>query len=109
MDEVLRHRGRVVTQADVQFIRDLIEREPGASRRELSKKLCEAWDWRQPNGALRDMVCRGLMLSLHRVLSASVRDRVGSVWIGSWASHRRAAHGQEEEKEAGGAGSRRAA
>lgn len=66
MDEVLRHRGRVVTRADVQFIRDLIEREPGASRRELSKKLCEAWDWRQPNGALRDMVCRGLMLSLHR-------------------------------------------
>jgi hypothetical protein len=29
-------------------------------------KLCEAWDWRQPNGARRDMVCRGLMLGLHR-------------------------------------------
>lgn len=66
MDEVLRHRGRVVTSSDVLFIRELIERAPGASRRELSKKLCEAWDWRQPNGALRDMVCRGLMLSLHR-------------------------------------------
>lgn len=66
MDEVLRHRGRVVTRADVQFIRGLIERESGASRRTLSQKLCEAWDWRQPNGALRDMVCRGLMLSLHR-------------------------------------------
>jgi hypothetical protein len=28
--------------------------------------LCEAWNWRQANGALRDMVCRGLMLALHR-------------------------------------------
>ena len=45
--EVLRHRGRVVTTGDVQFIRELIAQECGASRRELSRKLCEAWDWRQ--------------------------------------------------------------
>jgi uncharacterized protein DUF4338 len=32
----------------------------------LSKKLCQAWNWVQTNGALRDMVCRGLMLELHR-------------------------------------------
>ena len=37
-----------------------------ASRRELSKKLCQAWCWVQANGSLRDMVCRGLMLELHR-------------------------------------------
>jgi hypothetical protein len=66
MDEVLRHRGRIVTQADVALIRDLIASQPGSSRRDLSKKLCEAWNWRQPNGALRDMVCRGLMLALDR-------------------------------------------
>jgi hypothetical protein len=28
--------------------------------------LCEAWQWKQANGALRDMVCRGLLLMLHR-------------------------------------------
>jgi hypothetical protein len=32
----------------------------------LSKKLCQAWNWVQPNGHLKDMVCRGLMLALHR-------------------------------------------
>jgi hypothetical protein len=32
----------------------------------LSKKLCEAWNWVQQNGQLRDMVCRGMMLELHR-------------------------------------------
>jgi len=29
-------------------------------------KLCRALNWVQPNGALRDMVCRGYMLELHR-------------------------------------------
>jgi len=32
----------------------------------LSKKLCEAWGWTQPNGTPRDLVCRSLMLELHR-------------------------------------------
>ena len=63
---VLKYRGRMVTGADVAFIRQLIAEHPTASRRALSKKLCEAWNWVQPNGVLRDMVCRGLMLALHR-------------------------------------------
>jgi len=61
-----RYRGRVVTADDVTFIRQLIAQNPGASRRRLSEKLCEAWQWKQANGALRDMVCRGLLLMLHR-------------------------------------------
>jgi hypothetical protein len=44
----------------------LIAAHAGASRRTLSTKLCEAWQWRQANGALRDMVCRGLLLMLDR-------------------------------------------
>ena len=64
--EILRYRGRVIDPGDVRFIRELIGAHPQASRKKLSKRLCEAWDWRQPNGALKDMVCRGLMLALHR-------------------------------------------
>ena len=66
MDVVLQHRGRPVTGSDVVFIRDLIATNPRSSRRALSVKLCDAWGWRQANGAPRDMVCRGLMLALHR-------------------------------------------
>ena len=39
---------------------------PELSRWKLSRELCEAWQWKQANGALRDMVCRGLLLMLHR-------------------------------------------
>jgi hypothetical protein len=62
----LKYRGRVVTAEDILYIRKLITAHPRASRRRLSQKLCEAWQWRQANGALRDMVCRGLLLMLDR-------------------------------------------
>jgi len=60
------YRGRVITSQDVAFIRQLVAENPAASRRALSAKLCEAWQWKQANGALRDMICRGLLLKLHR-------------------------------------------
>lgn len=66
MDEVLRYRGRIVRSSDVTFIRELVDANADSTRRQLSTKLCEAWNWRQANGAFRDMVCRGLMLALDR-------------------------------------------
>src|ERR1700693_1629975 len=61
-----RYRGRQISQEDILYIRALVERQPNESRRTLSTKLCEAWQWRQANGALRDMVCRGILLMLER-------------------------------------------
>ncbi len=66
MDCVLRHRGKNISSAEVAFIRQLIAANPSLSRRKLSTKLCQAWNWVQANGQLRTMVCRGLMLALHR-------------------------------------------
>jgi hypothetical protein len=62
----LKYRGRAVTAEDILYIRELIAAHPRVSRRRLSEKLCEAWQWKQANGALRDMVCRGLLLMLDR-------------------------------------------
>ena len=66
MEGAFRYRGRMITAAEVEFIRQLIAQHPGANRRQLSLQLCEAWGWRQANGALRDMVCRGFLLELAR-------------------------------------------
>ena len=60
------YRGRSVTMEEIAFIRQLITDHPQLSRWKLSRRLCETWQWRQANGALRDMVCRGLLLMLHR-------------------------------------------
>lgn len=65
-DVVLSYRGRQIRQVDVVFLRELIAANPKLSRYALSIKVCEAWNWAQPNGHLRDQVCRSLMLVLHR-------------------------------------------
>ena len=61
-----RYRGRTIDAADLTFIRELIAGHPQASRCELSHRLCEAWNWKQANGAPRDMVCRGMLVMLDR-------------------------------------------
>jgi hypothetical protein len=66
MEVVAAYRGRAVTERDVVFIRALIAAHPRASRRAVSRALCAAWGWVQPNGHARDMVCRGLLLALAR-------------------------------------------
>jgi hypothetical protein len=66
MELAIRYRGRQATSGEVALIRRLIAENPDDSRRASSVKLCKALNWVQPNGALRDMVCRGYMLELHR-------------------------------------------
>src|SRR5579864_5105840 len=61
-----RYRGRQISPEDILYIRALIDSHPKESRRALSTRLCEAWQWRQTNGVLRDMVCRGMLLMLER-------------------------------------------
>jgi hypothetical protein len=65
-DVLLTYRGRQIGESEVVFLRELITQNPDLSRRALSAKVCQAWNWVQPNGQLRDMVCRSLMLALHR-------------------------------------------
>jgi hypothetical protein len=61
------YRGQSISDEQIAFIRQHITDHPQLSRWKLSRQLCQAWQWKQANGALRDMVCRGLLLLLHRV------------------------------------------
>jgi hypothetical protein len=42
MEGEFRYRGRVITAAEVEFIRQLIAQYPHTNRRQLSLRLCEA-------------------------------------------------------------------
>lgn len=66
MQAAFTYRGKTLQEADIAFIKQLIVEHPHSSRRKLSTQLCLAWNWVQANGHLREMVCRGLMLGLHR-------------------------------------------
>ena len=46
---------RAMSAADVQTITTLIAQNPALTRAALSRLLCELWQWRKPNGELKDM------------------------------------------------------
>ena len=48
MNSEWKYRGRVVTAEEIVFIRELIAANREASRRELSRKLCEAGSGSRP-------------------------------------------------------------
>ncbi len=66
METEVRYRGHVATEEEIAYLRELIDKRPTASRRWVSQEACRKWNWVQPNGGLRDMVCRGYLLALHR-------------------------------------------
>ena len=66
MAETWRYRGQEIDSEQVAFLREFIRAHPASSRWKLSRQLCEALGWKQANCALRDMVCRWMLLMLER-------------------------------------------
>jgi hypothetical protein len=64
METIITYRKRSVTKQDIVAVRRIIKSYPDKSRRFISQEVCREWDWRQPNGVLKDMVCRSLLLLL---------------------------------------------
>ncbi len=66
MGETWRYRGQEIAGEQIAFLREFIQTHATSSRWKLSRQLCQALGWKQANGTLRDMVCRGLLLMLER-------------------------------------------
>jgi hypothetical protein len=66
MAETWRYRGQEIDSQQIAYLQEFIRTHPTSSRWKLSRQLCEALGWKQANGALRDVVCRGLLLMLER-------------------------------------------
>jgi hypothetical protein len=58
--------GRPFSDEVLGRIRQAVGAEPGISRRQLSLRVCEWLEWRNPAGRLQEMSCRKAMLDLHR-------------------------------------------
>ena len=64
MKTEITYRGRTVNNHDVADINKVIAAHPEKGRCFISQELCRLWNWRQPNGNLKDMICRSLLLLL---------------------------------------------
>jgi len=60
---LLRYRNREVTAADIEFLRQQCAAS-WATRGELVRAICRAWNWRQVNGELSQHACADLLLRL---------------------------------------------
>ena len=97
MQDEFIYRGRRFDAAEIQSVRELIAARPGLSRRRLSAELCRLWNWVQPNGRMRDMVARSLMLGMHRAgLIGLPAPRAGV--LNNAIAHRRVAGGPPVEE-----------
>jgi hypothetical protein len=61
---LLRYRRRCIGPAELAFIRATLTAHAAEGRTRISQRLCTAWDWRQPNGQLKEYACRDLLLRL---------------------------------------------
>jgi hypothetical protein len=64
VDQDLVIRRRVIREADLLLIRQLVEEEGAQGRSHISNRLCEIWNWRQANGRFRQIACRDLLRRL---------------------------------------------
>jgi Druantia protein DruA len=57
-------RGRAFSSAELRTIKAIVETSPDDHRFALSKKVCRALGWYQPNGRLKDRACRDVLARL---------------------------------------------
>jgi len=59
-------RGRDITVEDIEDIKNIIKIHYHKGRKHISRELSRHWKWYQPNGNLKDMACREILLKLSR-------------------------------------------
>ena len=57
----------MVSNSDIDEVRELLASHPEWSRWKLSRFLSEKWNWRNSRGQLKDMACRSFLLKLEQL------------------------------------------
>jgi hypothetical protein len=77
----IRYRGKTYTGKEIDEIKEVIATYRERSRLFISQEICRRWGWAQPNGILKDMICRGLLLQLEAQGKVGTWDVVQSIQI----------------------------
>lgn len=62
----MRYCGRDFTEDELKWINEKVAKEPKLRRTTLSKQFCVQFNWRKPDGGLKDMSCRVAMLRMEK-------------------------------------------
>jgi len=61
---LLRYRNRELSTDDIEFVKNTIGIYYAKGRSYISRQLCDAWNWKQPNGERKEYAARDLLLYL---------------------------------------------
>ena len=63
-------QGIWVSESEIQWVQDWVNRHPGWTRRRFAQELCRLWEWRDRSNRLKDFAARSFLLKLQG------RDRI---------------------------------
>jgi len=66
--------GQLISEAQINEIRDTIEIFPKLSRTELANTICEQYSWKRPNGKLKTVECREFLERLDKKEKVNLPD-----------------------------------
>ena len=68
-----------MTEAEVNEVRTFLDNHPSWNRTRLSCELCMHWNWKRPDGQIKDMACRELLrkLEFRSLIKLPARQRPG--------------------------------
>ena len=73
-------RRRTINRADLDSIQNTVNEHWDKGRTPISQILCKQWNWVQPNGQLKDMACREILLTLNRKRLLKLPPRKNSAY-----------------------------
>jgi hypothetical protein len=62
----MRYCGREFTESELRMIRQIIAEDPNRTRTDISHLLCRTFNWYKPDGGLKDMSCRVVLLRMQK-------------------------------------------
>ena len=71
-------RKRTISAEDIVPIQATVNEHWSRGRKHISRILCQQWNWFQPNGRLKDMACREVLLTLSRIGLICLPPRLNS-------------------------------
>lgn len=63
-------QGIWVSESEIQWVQDWVNRHPGWTRKRFAQELCRLWEWRDRSNRLKDFAARSFLLKLEG------RDRI---------------------------------
>ena len=80
-------QGRLLTEKDIETIREMMDSNPDWHRTRLSQEICVLCNLVAANGQFKDMACRTMLLKLERRCYLSLPERRSAGRNNSFIGH----------------------